>query len=120
MERPSLNDLPAFGGEKVSPLRAFSAPVETTGLFDALIRSLTCLMLLLAAVPAAAQSPQRVVTLNLCLDQIALRLAAPGQLVGVSYLSHDPRLSVLADRAAAHPTGARLRRIDPRPCGPIS
>jgi len=57
-------------------------------------------MLLLAALPAAAQVPQRVVTLNLCLDQMALRLAAPGQLVGVSYLSHDPHLSVLADAAA--------------------
>jgi iron complex transport system substrate-binding protein len=28
-----------------------------------------------------------------------LRLAAPGQLVGVSYLSHDPRLSAMAGRA---------------------
>lgn len=65
------------------------------------IRYLTYLMLLLAAVPAVAQPPQRVVTLNLCLDQMALRLAAPGQLVGVSYLSQDPDLSVLADRAAA-------------------
>ncbi len=51
--------------------------------------------------PAGAQTPQRVVTVNLCLDQIALRLAAPGQLVGVSHLSHDPRISVLADRARA-------------------
>jgi iron complex transport system substrate-binding protein len=48
---------------------------------------------------AAAQAPQRVVTVNLCLDQLALRLAAPGQLVGVSYLSLDSRISVLADRA---------------------
>jgi iron complex transport system substrate-binding protein len=56
---------------------------------------------LLAALPAAAQPPQRVVTLNLCLDQMALRLAAPGQLVGVSYLSQDPRLSALADQAGA-------------------
>lgn len=50
-----------------------------------------------------AQAPQRVVTVNLCLDQAALRVAAPGQLVGVSYLSHDPRLSALADRARAIP-----------------
>ena len=62
---------------------------------------ISSLVLLLAALPAAAQVPQRVVTLNLCLDQMALRLAAPGQLVGVSYLSQDPHLSVLADRAAA-------------------
>jgi iron complex transport system substrate-binding protein len=69
----------------------------------AFLRSFTALVLLFLAVPAAAQTPQRVVTLNLCLDQLALRLAAPGQLVGVSYLSHDRRLSVLADRAAALP-----------------
>jgi iron complex transport system substrate-binding protein len=36
---------------------------------------------------------------NLCLDQLALRLAAPGQLVGVSRLSLDPRLSVMAEQA---------------------
>lgn len=70
----------------------------------ALLRALSrfaSLALLLMALPAAAQAPQRVVTLNLCLDQMALRLAAPGQLVGVSYLSQDPHLSVLAERAAA-------------------
>lgn len=62
-------------------------------------RVLIGLALLLAALPAMAQTPRRVVTVNLCLDQLALRLAAPGQLVGVSYLAHDPRISVLVDRA---------------------
>jgi len=62
------------------------------------------LTFLLSAVPASAQAPRRVVTVNLCLDQIALRLAAPGQLAGVSYLSHDPRLSALVDRARRVPT----------------
>ena len=66
----------------------------------ALLRSFASFVLLFLALPAAAQAPQRVVTLNLCLDQMALRLAAPGQLVGVSYLSQDPRLSALADQAA--------------------
>ncbi|MFZ5783620.1 MAG: ABC transporter substrate-binding protein [Pseudomonadota bacterium] len=61
------------------------------------------LTFLLGAVPASAQAPRRVVTVNLCLDQIALRLAAPGQLAGVSYLSHDPRLSTLAERARRVP-----------------
>lgn len=66
-------------------------------------RLLFALVLLLAGLPAAAQTPRRVVTVNLCLDQLALRLAAPGQLVGVSYLSHDPRLSTLVDRARTIP-----------------
>ena len=67
---------------------------------------LRCLLVatVLTSSTSWAQVPQRVVTVNLCLDQIALRLAAPGQLVGVSYLSHDPRLSVLAERARAIPT----------------
>lgn len=67
-----------------------------------MIRWLRCLVMIACLVggsAAWAQAPQRVVTVNLCLDQIALRVAAPGQLVGLSYLSHDPRLSVLADRA---------------------
>lgn len=74
-------------------------------------------IVLLAGSPAWAQAPQRVVTVNLCLDQIALRLAAPGQLVGLSYLSHDPRLSVLADRARAiAPVRAKVESIlDLRP-----
>ncbi|MFO1158410.1 MAG: ABC transporter substrate-binding protein [Reyranellaceae bacterium] len=67
---------------------------------------------LLASLPAGAQVPQRVVTVNLCLDQLALRIAAPGQLVGVSALSLDPQLSVLADRARAiTPVRARVEAI---------
>jgi len=65
----------------------------------------------LAAQTSAKEPPRRVVTVNLCLDQLALRLAAPGQLVGVSYLSHDPRLSVLADRARNVP--AVRARVEP-------
>ena len=58
----------------------------------------------LPLLPARAEPPRRVVTVNLCLDQIALRLAAPGQLVGVSYLATDPRLSMLAEQARRLPT----------------
>ncbi|CAN5876211.1 ABC transporter substrate-binding protein [soil metagenome] len=63
-------------------------------------RGLLALLLLTCAIfPVKAQAPRRVVTVNLCLDQVALRLAAPGQLVGISYLSLDPRISPLVDRA---------------------
>ncbi len=55
-------------------------------------------LLLLAAVPAAA-APLRVASLNLCSDELALLLAAPGQLVSVSRLGADPDESVLAGRA---------------------
>lgn len=67
--------------------------------------------------PTMAQAPQRVVTVNLCLDLMALRLAAPGQLVGVSSLSHQPGLSVLADLArtvaAVRPTAESILDLQP-------
>lgn len=67
--------------------------------------------------PTMAQAPRRVVTVNLCLDLMALRLAAPGQLVGLSSLSHQPGLSVLADQArtvaAVRPTAESI--LDLRP-----
>ena len=66
-----------------------------------MIRLLILALSFMATAPAWAQAPQRVVTVNLCLDQLALRLAAPGQLVGISFLSRDPRISVMVDRARA-------------------
>jgi len=61
------------------------------------VKALAALLLLLA-VPAAA-APVRVASLNLCSDELALRLAAPGQLVSVSRLGADPDETVLAARA---------------------
>lgn len=64
-----------------------------------------------------AAPPQRVVTVNLCLDQLAMRLAAPGQLVGVSYLARSRRTSVLAEQARDIPTvrGTAESILDLRP-----
>ncbi|MBO9453500.1 ABC transporter substrate-binding protein [Tropicibacter sp. R16_0] len=45
--------------------------------------------------------PQRVISMNLCTDQLAMMLAAPGQLLSVSYLALDPRASAMADKAMA-------------------
>lgn len=53
--------------------------------------------------PAGAEPPRRVVSINLCTDQLALLIAAPGQLVSVSNLGQDAMLSAMADRAAAFP-----------------
>jgi iron complex transport system substrate-binding protein len=52
---------------------------------------------------AAAAPPERVVSMNLCTDQLAMLLAAPGQLVSVSYLSLDPLSSAMVDEARAYP-----------------
>jgi len=50
-----------------------------------------------------AEAPQRVVSMNLCTDQLAMLLAAPGQLVSVSFLASDPLSSSMVDAAAAYP-----------------
>ncbi len=51
--------------------------------------------------PAPDAAPRRVVSVNLCADQLALMLAAPGQLLSVSMLAQDPRSSVMAEAAQA-------------------
>ncbi len=61
------------------------------------MKALAALALLLAA-PAGA-APARVASLNLCSDELALLLAAPGQLVSISRLGADPRETTLAARA---------------------
>ena len=49
----------------------------------------------LATCFASSTAPKRVVSMNLCTDQLALLLAKPEQLVSVSYLSHIPKHSSL-------------------------
>lgn len=58
-----------------------------------------------AGLPAqAGPAPQRVVSVNLCTDQLALMMAAPDQLVSVSRLAHDPQSSAMVDAAQELPT----------------
>jgi iron complex transport system substrate-binding protein len=65
-----------------------------------LLAAVTALGLL--AAPAAAQEPPaRVVSMNLCTDQLALLLAAPGQLVSVSDWAARPAASNMAEEARA-------------------
>ncbi|WP_141147833.1 ABC transporter substrate-binding protein [Martelella alba] len=58
--------------------------------------------------PAAAHArpadlpPARVVSINLCTDEMAMLLAAPGQLLSVSFLAADPVVSALSDVAAGY------------------
>ena len=52
----------------------------------------------------APGAPTRVVSLNLCTDELALELAAPGQLASVSFLGADPAETPLAPRARGLPT----------------
>ncbi|WP_246658738.1 ABC transporter substrate-binding protein [Mesorhizobium sp. J18] len=51
--------------------------------------------------PAAA-APKRVMSLNVCTDQLAMALAGPDQLTSVSFLAGDPDLSVMHKEASAY------------------
>ncbi len=57
-------------------------------------------MVLCGATASSAGPPERVVSINLCTDQLAIMLAAPGQLVSVSHIAADPRVSPQAAEAA--------------------
>lgn len=75
------------------------------------------LALMLAGPVAADAPPHRVVSINLCTDQLALLIAAPGQLVSVSWLAPDPRVSLMVDRAAGvgsnHGQAEEVYLLDP-------
>ena len=78
----------------LSPLRCAAHPSRCG-------RGLAAFVALIAllAVPAQAARPTRVASLNLCTDELALELAAPGQLASVTFLAADPDETVLAPSA---------------------
>ncbi|MDQ2953905.1 MAG: ABC transporter substrate-binding protein [Pseudomonadota bacterium] len=69
-------------------------------------RVLLIVLGLLIAWPAGGAAPRRVVSFNLCADQLVVALADPEQIAGLSPYAADPNLSVVADKAHA------FRRID--------
>jgi len=64
--------------------------------------------LLLAAGSAASGKPQRIVSLNLCADELLLRLVEPERLASVTWLARDPRGSTVAALAVARPVNRGL------------
>lgn len=62
----------------------------------------------LCGAPLMAEAPRRVVSMNLCTDQLAMLLAAPGQLLSVSSLASDPRSSAMVEAAKAYPPNQGL------------
>jgi len=74
----------------------------------ALLASTFSFLLVSAVSPGAAPTqgegaspPRRVVSMNLCTDQLAMMIAAPGQLYSVSSLARDPAMSLMANQARA-------------------
>lgn len=57
-------------------------------------------LVLLGSAPAA---PRRIVSLDMCADQLVATLADPGQIAGLTEWARDPALSSVAKRAATLP-----------------
>lgn len=58
----------------------------------------------MAPAPARAEAvPQRIVSLNLCTDQIVVDLVPRGRIRAVSYLAADPLVSAVAEKAKGIP-----------------
>jgi iron complex transport system substrate-binding protein len=68
--------------------------------------SLTAILVAAATHSFAADAPRRVVSFNLCADQLVLALADPEQIAGLSPYAADASMSVVADKAVAY------RRLD--------
>ena len=64
--------------------------------------ALALIATLALALPGQA-APKRVVSINLCTDQLAMMLASPGQLVSVTHRARDPAASVMAEAAQTYP-----------------
>jgi iron complex transport system substrate-binding protein len=64
--------------------------------------AITAGALAVLALPALADTPPRVMSLNVCTDQLAMLLAAPDQLVSVSEIAADPSLSFHHAMAAGY------------------
>ena len=82
-----------------------SGSVPRFELISTAMQVIACIAGLASSVAASPGiSPERVVSINLCTDQMALMLAAPGQLISVSRLAHDPDSSAMVDAALDLPT----------------
>jgi iron complex transport system substrate-binding protein len=69
------------------------------------MRKLAAVLLLsLSAGSALAEAPRRIVSFNLCADQLVVSLADSGQIAALSPYAQDPHLSVVAERARQFPT----------------
>ncbi len=61
--------------------------------------ALVALLVAYDRVALATDAPERVVSMNLCTDQLAMMIAERGHLISVSYLARDPQASVMAAEA---------------------
>lgn len=81
---------------------ALLAPTGAGGLVTAVTGALRAPAPTPAAVPPGGP-PRRVVSLNLCTDQLAVLLLPRERIAGLTFLAEDPDLSTVADRVAGIP-----------------
>ncbi len=76
--------------------------------------ALPALAALCMAMPAAAETPSRIVSINLCADELLLALADPAQIAALSPYAVDPTLSFMAKEAEAfrHDAGEAETVVD--------
>ncbi|MEW4982695.1 MAG: ABC transporter substrate-binding protein [Cycloclasticus sp.] len=73
---------------------------------------LTCLFIVLLTSANTLATPQRIVSLNLCADQLLMTLLAPERLVGITQLASDPGASYLYQEASHfHQHTSRIEEI---------
>jgi iron complex transport system substrate-binding protein len=74
--------------------------------------AIAILLIIFSGIAVATGPPQRVVSVNLCSDQLLLMLADPAQVASVSHLSTEPASSFVADQAVRYPLNhARAEEI---------
>lgn len=82
-------------------MRRFRARHRTPGLIFAAVLAGTVAGMLPAQAVSAAPKPARIVSLNLCTDELVLRLADRARIASVTWLSRDPRNANMAEAARA-------------------
>jgi iron complex transport system substrate-binding protein len=82
---------------------ALGAELKTKASLAALAAGLVLLFGALAVPPANADQARRIVSLNLCVDQILLDLVPRERIAGVSFLASDRSMSMMAREAEGLP-----------------
>ena len=80
------------------------APVTdcTNRPFWSAVRYIIAALSLVALPWAGEAAPARVVSVNVCTDQLAMLVAAPGQLIAVSILAHEAHSSAMVAEAGGY------------------
>ncbi len=66
------------------------------------IRFVAALLAVLPLGASAGEAAKRIVSINMCTDELVLALADPDQIVGLSPYAADPSMSFMADKAAKY------------------